>query len=91
MANDAAFFALFTDYCDPACYFGSKDGGTECICNTGYWNTSCDQVCPGGISNPCSGYGSCDMKTGSCDCPANDQGLEVCESPILVEINVKQV
>lgn len=80
MANDAAFFALFTDYCDPACYFGSKDGGTECICNTGYWNTSCDQVCPGGISNPCSGYGSCDMKTGSCDCPANRQGSDDCSN-----------
>lgn len=80
MANDAAFFALFTDYCDPACYFGSKDGGTECICNTGYWNTSCDQVCPGGISNPCSGYGSCDMKTGLCDCPANRQGSDDCSN-----------
>jgi hypothetical protein len=38
------------------------------------------QACPGGISNPCSGYGSCDMKTGSCDCPANRQGSDDCSN-----------
>lgn len=77
MTNDAAFYSVFGDYCDPQCFFGTKNGGTQCVCKKGYWNVTCDSECPGGASNPCSGYGTCNQ-TGSCDCPLNRQGAEDC-------------
>ena len=77
MTNDAAFNSVFGDHCDPHCYFGTKNGGTECVCNKGYWNTTCDTECPGGAASPCSGYGTCDQ-TGSCDCPLNRKGADDC-------------
>lgn len=78
MANNPIFRSLLGDYCEPQCFFGTKNGGTTCICNNGFWNTTCDTECPGGATNPCSGYGSCDDQTGKCDCPLNKQGADDC-------------
>ena len=77
MAGDAAFSLVLGDYCDPECFFGTKNGGNTCICNKGYWNTSCNTECPGGAAKPCSGYGTCD-NSGTCDCPLNKQGANDC-------------
>jgi hypothetical protein len=56
MAGDAAFSLVLGDYCDPECFFGTKNGGNTCICNKGYWNTSCNTECPGGAAKPSQSY-----------------------------------
>jgi hypothetical protein len=55
--------------------FDGIDGTGTCRCARGYAGTFCDQECPGGASNPCSGHGEC-LQSGVCDChsPVNDHG-----------------
>lgn len=53
-------------------------------CCDGFWGQDC-QLCPGNVTNPCSGHGACDDgKTGSghCQCDANFTGI-ACEKCIL--------
>ena len=59
--------------CGTPCYFGTKPNNdpNTCVCIHGYWGPSCDQVCPGGASNPCSGFDTCDQSSGTCSCPVN--------------------
>jgi hypothetical protein len=60
-----------------ACNGHSVTGGCEsdgtCVCQLGYVGTECQYRCPGG-SNPCnvlSGAGTCNSKTGKCECLNN--------------------
>ena len=41
---------------------------SQCICNHGFWNPSCEYECIGGASNPCFGNGICNSTTGLCHC-----------------------
>lgn len=66
------------EYCEPVCAFGKKNITNGCECDLGYWNTTCDEICPGGYSKPCSGYGNCDQLSGTCQCPVNRRGSEDC-------------
>lgn len=59
------------DDCSIPCDHGSSDGGSSCICDTGYWGSSCSNICPGGASNPCNSHGKCDTATGQCECQTN--------------------
>jgi len=62
------------------CSQGLSGTGT-CTCNrgyappdcakcerVGYWGPTCEQICPGGPSNPCSDLGKCSVSTGKCEC-----------------------
>ena len=53
---------------------GTGESQTECTCFDGYWGAQCDQECPGGAPDSCSGYGTCDQTTGVCPCPKNRKG-----------------
>jgi hypothetical protein len=67
------------DCASGACNSGLLGEG-ECVCPKGYWGELCDGVCPGGITNPCSGHGSCGRATGLCTCYANKiQGYRIGE------------
>eukprot|EP00906_Rhabdomonas_costata_P038727 RCo054773 len=65
--------------------------GTLCtVCQAGYWGSSCNQQCPGGASNPCSGHGTCAdgsvtlPGTGVCTCVAGYWGADCSQScPLL--------
>ena len=59
------------DSCEPVCSFGTRDSSSTCVCEDGYWGTTCDNICPGGATEPCSGFGTCDQDTGQCNCPIN--------------------
>ena len=65
------FWETMGDSCEPACSFGTRDSSSTCICEEGYWGDTCDYICPGGATQPCSGFGSCDQDTGKCNCPIN--------------------
>ena len=76
LCGDLSYSPYFTQtimggYCDPQCEYGTKNSDNECECLVGYWNATCDEECPGGSSNPCSGYGTCNQTTGACNCPEN--------------------
>lgn len=43
---------IMGEYCEPVCAFGKKNLTNGCECDLGYWNTSCDEICPGGYSKP---------------------------------------
>ena len=53
--------------CSEFCNFGTptKSG---CKCHKGYWGETCNDPCPGGSDNPCSGNGICNVTTGTCTC-----------------------
>ena len=77
--NDEHNLKIITgEHCSPECFYGTKNSDDVCVCVNGYWNTSCDQACPGGTTNPCSGEGNCEQTTGSCNCPVNLQGAGDC-------------
>lgn len=63
--------------CDIPCVHPDPHGeGLECICETGYWGIACEEECPGGFENVCSGHGDCDTNSGQCTCRANFQGSD---------------
>lgn len=65
--------------CWPECPFGMRDSSTsDCVCDEGFWNSTCSGVCPGGALLPCSGYGNCDSVTGKCNCPINKMLADDC-------------
>ena len=66
------------EYCEPICAFGKKNTSNKCECDLGYWNTTCNTVCPGGNSRPCNGYGNCDQLSGKCPCPINRESSLDC-------------
>ena len=65
--------------CDVKCVFGSlADNKHSCRCISGAWGSDCSNICPAGISNPCSGHGSCDGSTGKCKCNIGWDSNEQC-------------
>ncbi|XP_071506024.1 uncharacterized protein [Diadema antillarum] len=80
--GEAPFPLWIGDNCDIKCIYGKKAPHNRniCVCDRGYWNRSCDVVCPGGSDNPCNGVGECDISTGECHCPVNWQGAPDCSS-----------
>lgn len=62
------------------CDFGFKSNGA-CVCLYGYYGSNCDNVCPGGVNNPCSGNGNCDVG-GNCQCIGHWTGTDctTCEA-----------
>ncbi|KAI8479536.1 hypothetical protein Bbelb_427260 [Branchiostoma belcheri] len=59
--------------CNVPCVGGytSSEEPDQCVCYHGYWGPGCSHLCPGGVSLPCGGEGTCDVETGHCTCPAN--------------------
>ena len=65
--------------CTAKCIFGKFIlESSYCQCYSGYWGDKCDQVCPGGASNPCNGHGTCQRDTGKCSCLENWNGDDNC-------------
>ena len=72
-------YLYLDEECTPNCVNGGRSSASStCECDEGYWGTTCEDVCPGGATDPCSGYGTCDQTTGSCDCPINREGSDDC-------------
>jgi len=67
--------------CSVRCVFGiASTNNTEvCECQPGFFGSSCEQVCPGGSSNPCYGNGRCSTE-GLCFCNSNWQGNTRCSA-----------
>ena len=78
--GDAAFPFWIGDSCNILCAFGSRhlDDRNVCICDSGYWGVPCNEVCPGGSINPCSGHGICNALSGICTCLPNWKGALDC-------------
>lgn len=76
--SDSLVYPYLSSACLPECIFGEKITVDSCVCDTGFWNVSCNAECPGGASDPCSGYGACDPLTGECPCPLNRRGSANC-------------
>lgn len=77
--SDFNLFPYMDEFCNPECIYGTRaSGSSPCVCNVGYWNSSCSLICPGGAEEPCSGYGTCDQDTGKCDCPVNRKIADDC-------------
>ena len=62
--NNLYFEALCIDLCK----FGYLDKNRKCVCNTGYWDSDCSKICPGGMESSCHGKGFCDQHSGKCRC-----------------------
>ena len=61
--------------CDASPEAGYWEGTVCDTCQSGYWGSGCQGVCPGGACNPCSGHGSCSegvMGYGWCNCTSNN-------------------
>ena len=80
--NTADFSKWIGAKCDKQCYFGHADAKDRevCVCNKGYWDTSCHSECPGGATSLCSGLGPCNTSSGSCECPVNRRGSDDCSA-----------
>ncbi|XP_045166456.2 uncharacterized protein LOC123529924 [Mercenaria mercenaria] len=77
--NDFNLYPYMGTNCWPECPFGLRETSTSaCECDDGYWNGTCTGICPGGVQNPCSGYGTCDSVTGECNCPINRMPADDC-------------
>ncbi|KAH3816466.1 hypothetical protein DPMN_117982 [Dreissena polymorpha] len=77
--KDFNLYPFMGEVCSPECAFGGiKSSSSACLCDKGFWDASCSSVCPGGATKPCSGFGSCDQKTGKCNCPINRMGSDDC-------------
>eukprot|EP01012_Entosiphon_sulcatum_P030297 TRINITY_DN3729_c0_g1_i6.p1 TRINITY_DN3729_c0_g1~~TRINITY_DN3729_c0_g1_i6.p1 ORF type:complete len:6116 (-),score=439.75 TRINITY_DN3729_c0_g1_i6:64-18258(-) len=64
-----------------ACFSSLSDGfwtGDACeSCVRGFYSATCNQICPGGVTNPCSGHGRCSddvTGTGYCSCNSGYAG-----------------
>ena len=71
------------DACSVECLFGSAvssseglTGVSQCQCHTGFWGSSCQSTCPGGVANTCRGHGECVSHSGNCVCHAGWAGTE---------------
>ena len=64
--------------CTPECKYGSRESSSTCVCDNGYWGATCNDICPGGATEPCSGFGTCDQTTGKCNCPINRLTADDC-------------
>ncbi|XP_060596109.1 uncharacterized protein LOC132750181 [Ruditapes philippinarum] len=77
--NEFNMFPYMDESCSPECYFGSRDSSSsKCQCDDGYWNETCSAICPGGVEEPCSGFGTCDQTNGKCNCPISKMGSDDC-------------
>ncbi|XP_053400320.1 uncharacterized protein LOC123558658 [Mercenaria mercenaria] len=77
--SDLNLFPYMNEVCLPRCIFGGRlSSSSQCVCDSGYWNVTCEAVCPGGAAVPCSGYGTCNQTTGECDCPLNRLAADDC-------------
>jgi hypothetical protein len=57
------------------CTGNGQCSGSVCKCKTGYWGYNCENICPGGVVNPCNGRAVCNRKTGACGtCSENSYG-----------------
>ena len=77
------FWETMGETCVPECKFGTRQSSSSCVCENGYWGMSCDSICPGGATEPCSGFGTCDQASGKCNCPIsrlNSDDCSVCSS-----------
>ena len=63
--------------CDVICLFGTVINEI-CVCDDGYFGSSCSVECPGGHSLPCNGHGTCDTTDGTCVCDSNWAGDPHC-------------
>lgn len=68
--------------CSIKCVFGNADtnNASLCVCNQGYWGKDCATECLGGGNNPCNDHGSCDVRTGTCECDLNWRGNSDCSN-----------
>ena len=65
------FWETMGEVCEPECKFGTRQSSSSCVCEDGYWGVTCNNICPGGFTEPCSGFGTCDQATGVCNCPVS--------------------
>ena len=80
MMPGGVFNEWYGPSCSSKCVFGTVHSlNATCICNRGYWGTSCDKICPGGASSSCNGKGVCDVQNGTCSCNPNYRGSATCE------------
>ena len=67
---------------------GNWDLSEDCNeCQEGYYGGACDDICPGGVDDQCSGHGTCaDGRTGNgvCDC---ETGYQVGTGGTCIEIS----
>ena len=71
--------------CSVNCVFGSRsyDNADKCVCDNGYWGTSCNETCDGGFIRPCSNHGICNQDSGRCTCDpmwTGDKNCSACSS-----------
>lgn len=63
--------------CSIQCVFGTVSSD-KCLCDMGYWGSTCTNECPGGYQSPCNQHGTCDEATGICLCQAQWNGNSEC-------------
>lgn len=68
------------DKCDHPCTFGYRSLSSilKCVCDKSIWGNNCDDFCPGGPFNQCSGHGICSSLTGTCSCAFRWKGSVNC-------------
>jgi hypothetical protein len=74
------FPKVIGDNCDVPCEEGaaSLTDPNLCVCNNGFFGARCNQICPGGLLNPCFGHGTC-LKDRGCLCDSNWAGSTSCD------------
>lgn len=65
--------------CETSCPFGLDYSNGSCTCYSGYYGSSCNNVCPGSSDTPCSNHGTC-LSTGACKCRWNWNGNSDCSA-----------
>lgn len=63
--------------CSIQCVFGTVSSD-KCLCDMGYWGSTCTNECPGGYRSPCNKHGTCDEATGICLCQVQWNGNSEC-------------
>ena len=68
--------------CSFKCFFGYPDrqNASLCVCTRGYWGVDCANECSGGGNSPCNEHGSCNVKSGTCECDLNWRGNDDCSN-----------
>ena len=81
VCSDSANLPSYCSEYFDRCIFGSWDRvQLECYCQSGYYGTTCNALCPGGPANVCNKHGTCDAVTGTCHCQVNWNGTSTCSS-----------